>query len=115
MIDYSEQYEKFGKETANLRKQSPEEMKAFGGLVKTTLQEGALDTKTKEMIALGIAIADRCEGCIMSHVKSNLKNGVTMEQLAEVVNVAILMGGGPSTVYGAKALSFAQYLQEKEN
>ncbi|MBA1435295.1 carboxymuconolactone decarboxylase family protein, partial [Bombilactobacillus bombi] len=50
-----------------------------------------------------------------SHVKSNLQNGVTMEELAEVVNVAILMGGGPSTVYGAKALSIAKYLQEQDN
>lgn len=113
MIDYGEKYEQFNQEATNLRQKSPEEMRAFGTLLKTTMREGTLDVKTKEMIALGIAIADRCEGCIMSHVRNNLKNGVTLEQLAEVVDVAILMGGGPSTVYGAKALSFAKYLKEQ--
>ncbi|MCT6873149.1 MAG: carboxymuconolactone decarboxylase family protein [Bombilactobacillus mellis] len=114
MTDYGEKYEQSNQEAAYLRQQSPEEMKAFSGLLKTTMREGTLDVKTKEMIALGIAIADRCEGCIMAHVRNNLKNGVTLEQLAEVVDVAILMGGGPSTVYGAKALAFAKYLQEQE-
>lgn len=113
MTDYGEKYEQFNQEATNLRQKSPEEMRAFGTLLKTTMREGTLDVKTKEMIALGIAIADRCEGCIMSHVRNNLKNGVTLEQLAEVVDVAILMGGGPSTVYGAKALSFAKYLKEQ--
>ncbi|MBA1434913.1 carboxymuconolactone decarboxylase family protein, partial [Bombilactobacillus bombi] len=67
MVNYSDNYEKFAQETKVLREQSPAEMQAFGGLVKESLKSGALDTKTKEMIALGIAIADRCEGCIMSH------------------------------------------------
>ncbi|BDR57347.1 carboxymuconolactone decarboxylase family protein [Xylocopilactobacillus apis] len=114
MLDYTKDYEQADEESAVLQAASPEEMAKFGELVHTTMKPGALDTKTKEMVALGIAVAVRCEGCIRGHVKNSLENGATIEELADVVNVAILMGGGPSTVYGAKALSIAKYLQDQK-
>lgn len=72
----------------------------FAQLHKTTAVKGALDAKQKELIALGIAIAIRCEGCIACHVQDALKTGATKEEIVETIGVAILMGGGPSVVYG---------------
>jgi AhpD family alkylhydroperoxidase len=69
----------------------------------TTGEEGALTVKQKELIALGIAITIRCEGCIACHVKDALENGATREEIVETIGVSILMGGGPSIVYGEKA------------
>ncbi|QIL46990.1 carboxymuconolactone decarboxylase family protein [Vagococcus coleopterorum] len=86
----------------------------FTTLHGAAVKDQALDKKQKEFIALGIAIAVRCEGCILAHVKTCLSLGVTMEEIASVVDVAVLMGGGPSTVYGGKALEIAKYLMEKE-
>jgi AhpD family alkylhydroperoxidase len=80
-------------------------MKAFRGLMEEASKPGQLDAKTKELMALAIAIAMRCEGCIVYHVRAAMKHGATREQLAETIAVAVEMGGGPATVYGAEALA----------
>ncbi len=65
-----------------------------------TAEDTALSVKQKELIALGIAITIRCEGCIACHVKDALKKGATKEEIVDTIGVAIVMGGGPSVVYG---------------
>jgi AhpD family alkylhydroperoxidase len=83
----------------------PETMNAFMQLVKTTMVEGDVSVKHKELIATGIAIAARCDGCIAAHVAAALKAGATRQELIETIDVAILMGGGPAMVYGTQALA----------
>lgn len=97
-----------------LSKYCPDTMKAFMNLHHEATKDGALSLKNKELIALGIAIVVKCVGCIQSHVKSALDAGATREEIAETVDVAIMMGGGPATVYGCKAIeAMDQYLAEK--
>lgn len=88
-----------------LYKAAPEVMQAFQGVMKATSKDGALSTKTKELMALAIAINVKCDGCIAFHVQNAVKHGATREELAETISVSVEMGGGPATVYGAKALS----------
>ena len=83
---------------------SPDTMKAFGGLVTSANKEGALNKKTKELMAVAISICIRCEGCIAYHVHNAVQLGAVRDEIIETINLAIEMGGGPSTVYGAKAL-----------
>ncbi len=83
----------------------PDVMKGFGGLAKASTKAGSLDTKTKELIAIAIAVATRCDGCIGFHSKALVELGVTEAELSEALGVAILMGGGPSVMYAANALS----------
>jgi len=90
-----------------------EVMKAYSGLHKVVMVDGALDKKTKELIAMSIGIARMCEGCIMSHVRGALKAGATEEQIADAVAVAVMMSGGPGTVYGAKALAAAEQFSQQ--
>lgn len=82
----------------------PNEMKAFKSLAGEVFKESVLTVKEKEFVTLGIAIAIRCEGCIEAHVRNLVNLKATREEIAEVISVAVLMGGGPSTVYGGKAL-----------
>jgi len=82
----------------------PGTAKAFGALGKSVKEEGALDFKTKELVAIGIAVTDRCEPCIAFHVEALIKAGATREELAEALGMTIQMGGGPSLMYAAKAL-----------
>ena len=89
---------------ANLFKAAPDAMRAFRGLAEESAKAGALDSKTKELMSLGIAVAVRCEGCIVYHVKAALRHGATRDEVAETVAVAVQMGGGPSVVYGGEAL-----------
>src|SRR5690606_40077372 len=79
-------------------------MQGFGALHEASIKSGALDSKTKELIALGIAITVRCDGCIAYHVHDAMAAGASKEEIAETVSVSILMGGGPSVVYGIEAM-----------
>lgn len=96
-----------------LAKAIPTEMNGFMELVKGVLTDSALTMKQKELIALGIAVAVRCEGCIETHVNNLINLGATKQEVAEAVSVAILMGGGPSTVYGGKALEAFDQISEE--
>jgi AhpD family alkylhydroperoxidase len=82
----------------------PLTMAAFGQLRMDTLVGGALSLKAKQLIALGIAISVRCDGCISFYVHDALKAGASSLEIAETIGVAILMGGGPSVMYGCEAL-----------
>ncbi|MDV7142680.1 carboxymuconolactone decarboxylase family protein [Tropicimonas sp. TH_r6] len=88
-----------------LGKTIPETTKGFGVLTKAAKEGGVLDIKNKEFVALGIAIAMRCEPCIGFHVKALHKAGGTREELSDVLGMAIQMGGGPSLMYAAKTLA----------
>ena len=88
-----------------LHKAGGEPLKAFRDLVRATGSDGALSHKTKELIALAISIATRCEGCIVFHSRACVKLGVGRDEVLEMIGVAVEMGGGPSSVYGATALA----------
>lgn len=87
-----------------IRQGAPETMKAFGALAGAATAAHALDTKTKELMALAIGIAVHCDGCVAYHTKMAHKHGATREEVSETVALAIYMGGGPAAVYGADAL-----------
>ncbi len=77
------------------------------------MASGALPSKTKELIALAIAVTRECDGCIVSHARAAANAGATAQEVAETMGVAILMNGGPGTVWGPRALdAFEEYLNE---
>lgn len=86
-----------------LRTAIPDVYAGFAAMHKAALAPGALDAGTKELIALGIAVAQQCDGCIASHARGAAMKGATPEEAAETIGVAILMIGGPGTVYGPRA------------
>ena len=88
-----------------LNKTIPETARAFGELNKAVKGAGTLDEKTKEFVALGIAVADRCESCIGFHAEALIRAGATRAEVADVLAVSVQMGGGPSLMYAAKALA----------
>lgn len=91
-------------------KESPDLMQAFRSVSAAATKSNTLDEKTKELIALAIGIAKQCDGCIGFHVKKLVKLGVTKEELIEMLNVVVYMGGGPSLMYAADTmLAFAQF------
>jgi len=93
-----------------LRSGTPEVMKAFSGLAQTALAPKALNTKSKELIALGIAVALRCDDCIGFHVKAALQQGASREEVLETLGMAIYMGAGPAVMYASHAIdAFEQF------
>ena len=89
---------------AEYRKSAPDVAKTFSALAETATAPGALSPKMKELIALAIGIAGRCDGCIGFHTSAALRLGATREEILETIGMAVYMGGGPSYVYGAQAL-----------
>ncbi|MDQ6987766.1 MAG: carboxymuconolactone decarboxylase family protein [Mariprofundaceae bacterium] len=87
-----------------LRKDIPDVMKGFSAMAGAALEDGALSKKTKELMALAIGVAGHCKGCIGFHVKALIALGVTRDELAETLGMAIYMGGGPSLMYAAEAM-----------
>ncbi|MCC7326782.1 MAG: carboxymuconolactone decarboxylase family protein [Burkholderiales bacterium] len=88
-----------------LRSESPDLMKGFGDLATVATKDGVLDAKTKELIAMALSVAGRCDPCIGFHAKALVRLGATKQELAEALGVAIYMGGGPSLMYSANALA----------
>lgn len=84
--------------------ETPAVMNAFMGLHQAATADGALPKRIKELMALAIGITVRCDGCIAFHVKDALEAGATRGEIVETIGVAVLMGGGPSVVYGSEAL-----------
>ena len=83
---------------------SPEVTKAFSAMAKAATEAGALDTKTKELIALAISVAIRCDGCVAFHSEAAVRQGATREELMETMGMALYMGAGPSLMYAAQAV-----------
>lgn len=87
-----------------LRKDIADTMQAFSAMAQSATKDGALSKKTKEMIALAIGIASRCDGCIGFHTDALVKLGTSREEFEEVLGMAVYMGGGPSLMYAADAM-----------
>jgi AhpD family alkylhydroperoxidase len=87
-----------------MRTESPDVMKGFSALAQAALKPQTLDAKTKELIALGISVAVRCDDCIGFHVKAAISHGATREEIMETLGMAIYMGAGPSVMYATHVL-----------
>ena len=93
-----------------LHKGSPGVMKAFREMGGAAHQSGTLDAKTKELLAVAISVAVRCDPCITYHVEGARKHGASREEIAETLGLAVYMGAGPSAMYAAQALeAYDQY------
>lgn len=92
---------------------SPEVMKNFSAMAAAATAGGALDTKTKELLAMAIAVAIRCDGCIAFHAKAALQHGATRDEIMETMGLAIYMGAGPSLMYAAQAVEAFDQFAEK--
>jgi AhpD family alkylhydroperoxidase len=93
-----------------LRSGTPDVMKGFSAIARAALEAKTLDTKTKELIALAIAVATRCDACVAFHAEAAMRSGATRAEVLETMGMAIYMGAGPSVMYAAQALeAFDQF------
>jgi len=94
--------------TRELRHAIPQVYAGYKELHDAALGAGVLDVKTKELIALAIAVSKQCDGCIAAHAHAAVQHGASPEEAAEAIGVTFLMNGGPATIYGARAFSAFQ-------
>jgi AhpD family alkylhydroperoxidase len=101
---YKEITTRISKNASHLARENSPVMQGFRQLSAAAIADGVLSSKQKEMIALAIGVAQRCDGCIGFHVKKLIELGVTREELVEALGVNVYMGGGPALMYVAEAL-----------
>ncbi len=97
----------------SLDKHTPEVAEAFKSLLEATLTEGKLTLREKELVLVGISVALRCEPCTVMHIKKALEAGAKPEEIAEVIALTVLMGGGPVVTSSAKAFKALEELTKK--
>ena len=100
---YQELTRDISRNLTGLRTHNADVMQGFGALSKAAMAAGVLDEKTKELIAMAIGVASRCDGCLGFHAKTLVRLGATPEEFREMLGVAVYMGGGPSLMYAAHA------------
>lgn len=110
MSDYKSLASQISSKLKTFRSDIPDTMKGFSQMAGATHADGALTAKNKELMAMAIAIAMRCQGCLAFHAQACHKMGVTQEEFNEMLQVAIYMGGGPSVMTAAEAqIAFDQF------
>ena len=113
-VHWPEMADMLSGELKNLRGGVPDVMKSFSAIAQAALKPGALDVKTKELIALAISVAIRCDDCVAFHSKAAVERGATREEILETLGMAIYMGAGPSVMYASHALGAATQFAEKK-
>lgn len=103
--DYKELTQSVSKNLATLRTDITDVMKGFSELSKAATRDGALDKKTKELLALALGVAAHCDACIGFHVKALVQLGATKPEVEEALGMAVYMGGGPSLMYASNAIA----------
>ena len=89
---------------AQLRGEMPDTMRSFSALAQAATRDGALDKKTKELIAMALSVAARCDPCLGYHAQALVKLGATRAEVQDMLGMCVYMGGGPALMYAARAM-----------
>jgi len=109
--DYKQITKDISASLTKLRAEAPDMMKGFSDLAAAATKDGVLDKKTKELIALALGVAARCDGCLGFHTQALAKLGASKQEVVEALGMAVYMGGGPSLMYAADAISAFEQAQ----
>lgn len=112
-IDYPERHHDLQVLLGRLSRELPGTVAGFAHLHKEATAAGTLGLKFKELIALAIAVAIRCDNCVAYHVHDALKAGATHAEIVETLGVAMMMGGGPATMYACDAFEALEQFENK--
>ena len=104
MLDWNEYRKQILSRVGEIGKLSPDTVKGYAELGGAGAKTGHLDAKTRELIALAVAISLRCDGCITVHTAAAKKFGASREEIAEALGVGISVNAGAALVYSARML-----------
>jgi AhpD family alkylhydroperoxidase len=104
MLDWNTYRKQLLATIADIGKASPEITRGYQGLSQAGAKTGKLDPRTRELIALAVAVTRQCDGCITTHVDAAVRHGVTREELVEALGVAVAVNAGAALVYSARVM-----------
>ena len=91
--------------TRELRKAIPDTWAGFAAMHSSAMADGALPSRIKELMALVVGVVEHCDGCVAYHARAAAAAGASEEEVAEALGVALLMNGGPASVWAPRALA----------
>ncbi|MEJ2174256.1 MAG: carboxymuconolactone decarboxylase family protein [bacterium] len=114
LTSYPERLRNVRNNSQALAAAQPGVMETFEKFHQAAVATGALDRKTKELIALAVSVTAGCDDCIAHHVNDAIRAGATREEFVDALGVAVLMGGGPGMIYASHAIEAVdQFLSAK--
>jgi AhpD family alkylhydroperoxidase len=111
--DFVDITKRISNDLRKLRKDIPDTLQGFSALAQAASRDGALDRKTKELMALALGVAAHCDGCIGFHAEALVRLGATRQEVEETLGMALYMGGGPSLMYAADAIAAYEQFQQQ--
>ncbi|MFD1801366.1 carboxymuconolactone decarboxylase family protein [Mixta tenebrionis] len=96
-----------------LEEELPDVLSNFQNMAKAAKEDGALARKTKLLIALGIAVSNRCDPCISRHARLLAECGTSRQEIAEVSGICVSMNGALVLTYAASALEAFDYFTQQ--
>jgi AhpD family alkylhydroperoxidase len=112
-VSYPDRLRNVKKNSQTLAAAQPTVMETFEKFHQAAGATGALDRKTKELMALAISVTHGCDDCIAHHVYDAIEAGATREEFADALGVAVLMGGGPGMIYASHAIDAVDQFFER--
>jgi AhpD family alkylhydroperoxidase len=107
-------YDEWSGRMTHAKASAPDVAKGFGGFYQTLMKDGAIGVREKELVAVGISMAVRCDACIYTHAEKALKAGATRQQIVEAAGVAVMMQGGPTYTYLPKLIEALDAIEARE-
>src|SRR5580698_9725804 len=104
MLDWNEYQKQLSTTIGEIARTSPDIARGYRTLSDAASKTGKIDAKTRELIALAVAVTLRCDGCITVHTDAAAKQGATKEELIEALGIAISVNAGAALVYSARTL-----------
>lgn len=104
MLDWNDYQKKLQATITQIGTLSPDTVRGYSTLGGAGAKTGKLDVKTRELIALAVAVSLRCDGCITTHTSAAIKAGASKEEIAEALGVAIAVNAGAALVYSARVM-----------
>ncbi|WP_413942891.1 carboxymuconolactone decarboxylase family protein [Bdellovibrio sp. HCB-162] len=104
MLNWTEYLSEVKSRIGAIAKMNPDIVRGYRAISDAKTPDSKLDPKTKELIALAVAVTNRCDGCIVVHVEAAKKHGATQEEIMEALGVAVAVNAGTALIFSARTL-----------
>lgn len=104
ILDWNEYHREVLGRIGDLAKISPDILRGYRMISEAGAKTGKLDAKTRELIALAVAVTRQCDGCIIVHTDAAIKQGATREEIVEALGVAVTVNAGAALIHSGKVM-----------
>ena len=98
MLDWNDYHQQIQAGIAEIGRANPDIVRGYRGLSESGAKTDLLGAKTRELIALAVAVTRQCDGCIVTHTDGAIKQGASREEIIEALSVAVTVNAGAALI-----------------